>query len=464
MLGRYLHDPWVARDDYIQVVLDRSEQTRDAFLNRHATRGLSDTEKVQVWKLLELQRHAMLMYTSCGWFFDELSGIETVQVIEYAGRVVQLAEELLSTQPKGILYAGGGVQTPPMEDSLETLFLQRLSLAKSNLPENRDGATIYEKFIKPTMVDLYKVGAHYAISSTFNAYPDEARIYCYTARRLDYRTSDAGKMRIAIGKAHLTSEVTQESGVLAFGVLHFGDHNIHAGIREFSSTSEYERLADDAMEAFRRADIPGVIRAFDRGFGADTYSLKSLFRDEQRSILSQILTSTLDEAEAVYRQLYEHHAPLMRFLGDLRSPLPKAFKTTAEYALNSHLRRALSADELDIGRINSLLEEASIGGVDLDTTTLEFTFRKTLERLAQHLEEEPANLQHLHRLREAVGLLSALPFSVTLWTVQNVCYGLLKTQFPEHAAWAAEGDDDAKVWTDGFQELARNLSISLNGA
>jgi hypothetical protein len=57
---------------------------------------LSYEDEITVLKLMELQRHAMLMYTSCGWFFDELSGIETVQVIQYAGRVLQLADQLFT--------------------------------------------------------------------------------------------------------------------------------------------------------------------------------------------------------------------------------------------------------------------------------------------------------------------------------------------------------------------------------
>ena len=120
--------------------------------------------------------------------------------------------------------------------------------------------------------------------------------------------------------------------------------------------------------------------------------MKSLFRDEQRNTLSRILVSTLDEAETVYRQLYEHHAPLMRFLVDLKAPLPKAFQTTAEYAINSHLKRALGADELDGGRVRTLLEEARLAHVELDATTLEFTLRKAIENRAARLREEPLEL------------------------------------------------------------------------
>jgi hypothetical protein len=424
------------------VVLNRSPEVREAFLKEHAIRKLLHREEVVVWKLLELQRHAMLMYTSCGWFFDEVSGIETVQVIQYAGRVVQLAEELFG-------------------QAIEARFAECLSHARSNLPEHRDAALIYEKLVKPAMVDLQKVGAHYGISSLFRSYDDTARVYSYRVDKEDYRIREAGRLRLLLGRSRFTSEITQESDVLTFGVIHFGDHNINGGVRPFRETSAFDTLVKAASEAFSRADLPEVIRQLDKGFGTHTYSLKSLFRDEQRHILSQILISTLDEAEAVYRQLYEHHAPLMRFLGDLKTPLPKAFRTTAEYAINSHLRRAFSADSLDVERIKSLLEEARYGNVDLDATTLEFTYRKTLENFAFRLQEDPLNLDVLSALVEAVELLSALPFPVTLWTVQNVCWDLLQNVRPDIADRAKQSDEDAKLWLEQFQFIADTLSLQV---
>lgn len=458
--GKFLKKPWNARNDYISVLLDRSDEVRDAFLARHARRELKEAEKVQVWKLMELQRHAMLMYTSCGWFFDELSGIETVQVIMYAGRVVQLAQELFEEKP-GIHYASRRVVHHSDDQSIESQFLQKLSAAKSNVPENKDGAEVYERFVKPAFVDLRKVGAHYAISSVFKQYPDEARIYCYSVRKLDLRSFEAGRLRMIVGRARFVSEITQETGHLTFGVLHFGDHNLHGGVREFRGDAEYERLILEASQAFSRADIPEVIRAFDRGFGIDTYSLKSLFRDEQRNMLSRILVSTLEEAETVYRQLYEHHAPLMRFLSDLKAPLPKAFRTTAEYALNSHLRRLLSSEDLDLGRIRGYLNEARIDGVDLDATTLEFTLRKTVERLAERVRENRSDYIELHGLREAIALLSELPFAVTVWLVQNVCYELLQDPYPAMVERAHDGEEDAELWVKDFRDLATRLSLKV---
>ena len=92
---QFLKDPWAARDGYIDVILDRSPESVAKFFGKYAVRELNNDERITALKLLELQRHAMLMYTSCGWFFDELSRPEPVQVIQYAGRVVQLAQELV---------------------------------------------------------------------------------------------------------------------------------------------------------------------------------------------------------------------------------------------------------------------------------------------------------------------------------------------------------------------------------
>ena len=185
--SKLLKDPWAARDSYISIVLDRSPELRQRFGDEHFTHPLSPEQQVLVWKLLELQRHAMLMYTSCGWFFDDLSGIETVQVIQYAGRVVQLAEQLF------------GVPVEPQ-------FLSKLSAARSNLPEYGDGANIYLRYVKPSIVDLEKVGAHYSISSLFAPYGERTDIFSYTAKRLDYHTRDAGKLRMALGTGKLYFE------------------------------------------------------------------------------------------------------------------------------------------------------------------------------------------------------------------------------------------------------------------
>ncbi|MBV9406835.1 MAG: DUF3536 domain-containing protein, partial [Acidobacteriaceae bacterium] len=435
-----LKDPWTARDEYIHVVLNRAPETRQRFGDEQFLRPLTESEQVIVWKLLELQRHAMLMYTSCGWFFDELSGIETVQVIQYAGRVVQLAEELFG-------------------DSIDQQFLEKLSAAKSNLPEYGDGAYIYKKYVKPSMVDLEKVGAHYSISSLFAPYGERTDIFSYTVKRLDYHTGEAGKLRMALGQARFTSKVTQESEVLTFWVVHFGDHNIAGGVQKSDGTGNYKEMLEATSESFARVDIPEVVRLLDRRFGDRIYSLRSLFRDEQRRIVRTILSSTVAEAEAAYLQLYERHAAPMRFIGGLGIPLPREFTAAVEYAINSLLRRACSAEELDGERIQNILREVQASNVTLDKTTLEFLLRRKIDALAGRFAADPSNLDKLRDLKSALAIVRRMPFAVILWSAQNHVYAIHSGLYQRMRKKAQRGDLRAQNWVTSYRELCDLLSI-----
>lgn len=442
LAAKFLRDPWAARNRYIRVVLNRSPEVRKRFAAEQFSGELSSEEQVIVWKLMELQRHAMLMYTSCGWFFDELSGIETVQVIQYAGRVVQLAEELFG-------------------EAVEPEFLQRLATAKSNLPEYGNGAIIYARYIKPSMVDLEKVGAHYSISSLFAPYGERTDIFSYEVNRLDYHTGEAGKMRMALGQALFTSKVTQESEALTFWVVHFGDHNVAGGVQKADGGEGYREMLETINESFARLDIPEVIRLLDKRFGERTYSLRSLFRDEQRRIVRTILSSTLAEAEAAYLQLYEHHAALMRFISSLGTPMPREFSAAIEYALNSLLRRACSSEELDAERIRNLLREAQVSNISLDKTTLEFLLRRRIETLSTHFAEDPSSLPKMNELKGILRTIKQMPFAVNLWAAQNQIYAVYGGLFQRNRKKAQRGDTRAQAWVDSYLELSELLSLRL---
>src|SRR5260370_4457005 len=366
----------------------------------------------------------MWMYTRCGWFFDELSGIETVQVIEYAGRVVQLAQELFG-------------------DALEQRFLEKLALAKSNIPEYGDGANIYAKFVKPAMVDLSTLGAHYAISSLFEEYPETAKIYCYSVENKDYRAKRSGKSRLAFGKARFTSGITQDSEILMFGVIHFGDHNVHGGVATFTGDDAYRDLAKSVREAFSSSDIAATIHLIDQCMGGRTYSLKNLFRDEQRKVLQEILKPALKANEDAFRQLYENQAALLRFMHDLHIPVPKDIRITAELALNAILRRELRADELNLDQIQGILEDVRVAYAPLDTEELEMVRRRNIERSTALLSEHPIEIERLQKFRELVAAARSLPFPLVLWSLQNLCYSVLEKVYPEmrergESAWIGE--------------------------
>ena len=435
-------DPWAARNDYIRVIQNRSFDQIQSFLAQHVFKQPDQADWTIILRLLEIQRSAMLMYTSCGWFFDELSGIETVQVIQYAGRALQMAKEIFP-------------------DNLEEGFLQRLKLAKSNIPEHQDGRLIYEKFVRPAMVDLLEVGAHYAISSIFEDYGESDSIFCYDICREDYRRSEAGKATLVIGQTQVSSQITHNAGLISFAVLHLGDHNIYGGVRYYQGGEPYDVMAWEVAEVFAGADFLETISYLDRHFGASTYSLRSLFRDEQRKVLDQIMASSLQEVGSAYQQIYKYHVPLMRFITDLGAPMPKGYLTTAELVINLNLRQAFEAEEPNLEFIFGLLKEAHLFHIEIDSQTLEFALRQTLQRLATAFSLEPANLERLIHLAAVVELAKNLPFEVNLWTVQNICYTLLHRVYPEQKWLAQQGDPDSQVWLEHFISLITKLDLAI---
>jgi alpha-amylase/alpha-mannosidase (GH57 family) len=435
-------DPWAARNDYIQVILDRNDGNVEAFFGRHAVRKLSGEDKIRALKLMEMQRHAMLMYTSCGWFFDELSGIETTQVIQYAARTVQLYQELFG-------------------ETIEPELLDRLEAAKSNIPENKDGRAIYEKFVRPAMIDRNKVAAHYGLMALFEPYPEEARVYCFKVQLEDSQRVETERSKLALGKIRVSSVITRESDLLSFGALHIGDHLMNCGVTDIVD-DDYSALKDEIIDPFNRADFSEVIRILDHHFGESTYSLRSIFHDDQRKILNTILKSTLAEAEAGYRQIYETHAPIMRFVTDLKIPLPREFSVAAEFALNSTLRTAFQDLETeDFSRITALFDEARNQGVSLDGTTLGFALRRAIKRLTEQLVQNDSDLDLIKKLEAASALARTLPFPVSFWRAQNNYYQILQKAYPERVEKAKQGDAEAREWVEHFAALGRNLSVKV---
>ena len=436
-------DPWAARDEYVRVLLDRSLENVTRFLKEQAGRELSGEERIAAIKLLEIQRHAQLMYTSCGWFFDDIGGLEGRQILQYAGRVLQLSEELL----------GPGREVP---------FLEILAEAKSNVPETGDGRKLYEECVRPAMVSLEDVGAHYGVLSLFRESEEASRVYCYRVARTDSKMFTSGRARLALGRATVSSEITGESQEVAFGVLHLGDHNLSGGILRSREPGAYERATAELAEPFRRADLAEILRIVDRHFGTGVYALRLLFRDEQRQVLGIILRSVLTEADGVYRQLYEDNAPLMRFLSTHGIAQPRAFRLAAELALATELRRALEEPEPDLARMREVLQEAADTGVTLHEDGLGLTVQHAVERLAEALRANPADLGRLEALEELARLARTLPFEVDFWKVQNAYYQMLLRTLPARRRESEAGVEEARKWVERFLALGKSLVMKMD--
>ncbi len=438
----YLRDPWDARNDYISVILDRSEPSREAFFARHAGRELNSDEKVVVLKLMELQRHALLMYTSCGWFFDEVSGLESVQVVQYAARALQLANEIF-------------------QKDLEPGFLDRFEAAKSNLREHCDGRCIYGKFVKPAMIDWLKATAHYAISSVFAQYGDKTRVFAFYFEDEHRQVLSSGKTRLVFGRARVRSEITEEQRLMTYAIFYLGEHNLTGAVRPFESLEAYEAMCREVRTAYEAADFPECIRAMDRHFGGANYSLRSLFKDEQRRILNEIMASTREDLESRFRLVAERYGPLMKFLESAGAPLPPGLDTVTDFVLRGDLRKEVQANPINFERLHSLLDEAQPRGSLVLDANLSYVIKDRMEQLVLELAAEPEQTERIQALARLAELVVPLPLGLNLWKVQNAYWEMLQKVFPGFRDRALANDESALDWTRQFLSLGERLGFAV---
>jgi alpha-amylase/alpha-mannosidase (GH57 family) len=437
--GALLRDPWAARNDYIEVVLDR-EGNLQSFIDRHARTHLTPDQRVRALELMELQRYAMFMYTSCGWFFNDVGGIETVQVLAYAGRVLQLAEDLFG-------------------ESFEAHFLELLEKAESNDPAIGNARNIYEKNVVEARVDLMRVAAHYAVDTAFDG-GSPTSVYCYRVQVLQHTRRVSGETQLLVARVRVTSAITFESSAFTYAVLHLGGHNIAGGLRPFTDETTYAALLDQLIRSYETADLSAVVRILAAQFPDYPFSLKVLFDERQREVLYRLLQSSVRKAEAAYRRVYQENTPLTRFLVAQDLPLPRAFMLAAEFVINNDLRAELDADDIDVEHARALVAEAASLKVQLDKVGLSFALKRTLERLARRVREQPDDVASLESLAHAAQLARTLPLTVDLWKAQNDYYELL-SQYEKIGEAAGAGDADAKRWVELFKAIGTQLEVAV---
>ncbi len=435
-------DPWGARDGYIEALLDRSPEKTDAFLNRLAGRELSPPERTAALKLLEMQRHLMLMYTSCGWFFDEISGLETVQIIRYAARAIELAGD---RGPEG----------------LEDEFVSRLARAPGNVRELEDGGEVYRKLVAPSRVSPAAIGGQYGIASLFEDYPEETGLYGFSVRRDCYERTRSGRRVLAAGKITLTSRAVGEERRMDFAALYLGENTVMGGVRESAPGGGTPDFADRLKDAFLKNDLATMIRLLDAGFSHRIIGPDQLLPDERRKLIRRVLDETVLEVESALHQLAEHHYPLIQALREAGLPLPPALAWTVQCTINTDLREALKAEKLNLTRLREAVAEAHKWDFRPDNGLLGGYAARHLEELVARFSRSPQDTSTLTRLESFLKVIGSGPLRIPLWSAQNSFFRVGRELFREMAGKKESGDPAAARWVGHFAKLGRLLRVTL---
>jgi alpha-amylase/alpha-mannosidase (GH57 family) len=426
--GTWLKEPWQARDDYIAVVVDRTPERFDAWVRRHERIPLDAAARLDVARLLEMQRHRMLMYTSCGWFFDDVAGLEPVQNLKYAALALRYFRQL-----------GGG--------SLEGEFIGRLAGAPAEGTVFTDGADVYRRLVLPAVVGPERVVANYAITGLVEPHPEDTRVHAYRVSRLDEAGEAYHDTQVRVGRVRVTFEVTGETAEAAYAVLHFGGHDFSCGVGADDGAA-YQRMKTELLGRYQRHSMADMVRGLDEHFPDKTFSLRDLFLEERRRVLGHVIRAVLVRHEETYHRIWEESRPLVQYLREVDAPVPEVFRLTAQHVFEERVAAEL-APLVTLGaippRVFELVDEARALGLTLDLTFARPTMRQAVHQTLTALTVDPSP----ERIATAQALIEGaqrLDIRFGRWAAQNDFFAL----------WRACPDARARL-----QPIATALGFAL---
>ena len=332
-------DCWAARDAYIDLVLDRSPGRSEDFLGRWAVlEEITPAEQVRMLRLLEMQRHAMLMYTSCAWFFNEVSGIETLQVLQYANRALHLCQVLTG-------------------EDYHADFAAALDRIESNVLPNAGVA--YREQVVPARVGLLRVGMHFAAASLFEPEPTQLELFNYRSKSYRLEQFRAGAFRLSLGRITILSNITHSYADFSFAVLYLGQQAMIGEIAKDMGQQEFDALVPQLEREFRVGHVSEVINLMKDNFSRQSFSIWHLFKDEKRKILLQMTDRTLEIAAANFSDIYYDNYQLMSTMRANELPLPDSYLAAIDFTMRRRLLDLLTAENLspDPSRLRRLVTD-----------------------------------------------------------------------------------------------------------
>lgn len=446
--SKYFNDVWEIRNKYIDVILDRNEMNVKNFQQENFKQDLSDEDKVKAMELLEIQRQAMLMYTSCGWFFSEISGIETVQIMKYAARAMQLASRFTNK-------------------NLEEHFLSILSEAKSNIPEHGTGKDIFERFVKPSIVTTKQIASLWALSSLYQDFEDEESVYCYTIRKESYKKVQKGASAFVVGHIEIQSKITLQKSNVMFALVQYAGGDFHCAIKEYSDDTEFNRIKTNLIKIFLMNPLTEIIRALDEYFGKEYFTLKDIFIEERRKILQILLKGKLEKFSETYQHMYDEGKGSIYHLQGLGLKIPDEFRISASYALSHKFNDIVVhsggfVEEDLIQQAMDINYEAKKIDIQLDKTPSNKIFSKkilqNINRLVHSFEIQQADV-----VLEIFDSISKLELQIDISEAQNIYFSKIYHRIGDIIESGAANKRSAnKRFIEMLLDIGENLNINTD--
>ncbi|MDP3767203.1 MAG: DUF3536 domain-containing protein, partial [Dehalococcoidia bacterium] len=307
-----------------------------------------------------MQRQAMLMQSSDGWFFDDVSGAETVQILSHAARAIDLAR-------------GFGAD-------LEEEFIGHLRRAPGNVEQWPDGGAVYDRLVRHRAVGAREAAAYYVMTGLVGA-RSQALGGTIAVTERDRVDASSGSHTLRVGRVLVRSTAVDVEDDTVYAVAHFGGHEVHCTVAAGWDDARYAEVRSALLDRYRKEVVSEVVRAIDHAFGPNYFTLRDLPLEDRRSVLARLSERTLGNLEDVYRRLYHDNRPLMEYLRDAGAQVPVPLVTAAVVALTRDLEDVLAGDAGSPlrQRAQELLTELRSWGREVHPERFEPLLRRRLE-------------------------------------------------------------------------------------
>lgn len=406
-------NPWELRDQFIEVVFQLETRDYDSFFKKYLP-DLKKKDKTRVIRMLEMQRNGMLMFTSCGWFFNDVSGIETIQILQYANRAAQLAERESTLD-------------------LESPFIEMLDKGMSNIEGMGTIKDIYLNYVSSKRMTLTKVGMHYAVNVLFAENPKTLQIFNYDIQTSDLIRFHGGQQILCMGRAVVNSKVTLSVKHMSFAVLYLGNHHIIGGTTNDYDEIHFKELVDKLSGNFKRSHITSVIYDIERHFASTHFSFFDLMKDEQKKILKEVIDSNIADAATSIQRISKQNYSLLNLMRQQRLVVPHVLWQNLVTQLEYDLRSAIIGwgESGDFEPLFSVLDEFEHWNIT-PNKNFEFKLTKAIKKVVERgLEKHEKIEELLHRLQR-------LQLDVDLIHLQNFVFRKLKAG--SNGDWKNIGD------------------------
>jgi alpha-amylase/alpha-mannosidase (GH57 family) len=451
-------DPWEARNGYIDVILDRSPGRIRAFFEKFGLPGLQEDRKMRGLLLLEMERHILQMFTSCGWFFNDISGIETILILQHACRAVELAKRLLAT-------------------AVEEEFTQRLSLAKSNLPEMGDGREIYRRHVKPRSVSLEQAVNHCLISSLYEDGRTEKKVFSYRMEKVRDERLQKDENWLVLGQVKLTPEMIPEAKAYLYVLIPSKKDILRTWI--FEPVGDFNltllRTKGEATLGKNEEELAGVFASIP---GIRSFTLRDVLGEERQSLLQKLIQRERDEHRKIYAELFDRTRLSIDPLVRMGLEVPFEIRLASEVTLSDRLLREvqkLRSDfkgGLDQGTIDGIIEEAGRYGCHLgreepcSILSGMVNQRMRILRGAMANESSETVASQIQRIEELLTLIDRAEkwgFELRKGEAQNIMNELLDSTFGDlERGWWGWGSGIEKPIPPNLIVLAEKLGFNVD--